>query len=838
MNRHTLRTLVALFCFAGAVAQTAGQVQSVRIKSFGFPDQVGATPSGNLILGRDGVFYGATIGNLDDLGTLFRVNADGTGYRLLHQFTPPIFASDLLITLIEGGDGALYGTTSSGGANNYGTVFKLNKDGSAFAILHEFNWDARSPWAELLEASDGVLYGTTSQSEGDYAPGTIFALNKDGSGFRVLRQFMGLPSNDAARPLGALLEGADGMLYGTSQVGGTNNNGSVFKLNKDGTGYQLLHSFVGPGGDALEPYAGLVASPDGTLYGTTYYGGTNAWPGYGTVFAVNPDGTNYRILHSFAWNGDGQLPQTSLCFGADGALCGVTPYGGSNNRGIVFRIETSGTGYALFYSFGPDTRGGFRPNSRLIPGPDGAFYGTTSQGGLGGLGTVFRLDQDGSNYVCLRSFMGAAGGDATHPQGQILQAADGRIYGASYDGGATNQGALFSVNADGTGYTVLHSFQGCEFRGPQDARYPNGGLAEGADGKLYGTTFFGGTNGSGQVYHINKDGGGYVLLHSFAATGSPDDYPKSGLLAGSDGRLYGTADRAVYRLETDGTGYKIVHAFDSSGSEGTDLQAGLCEGADGALYGTAYYGGTNGFNDSGTLFKIGKDGSGFVVLHNFGGLGNDGCRPQAAVMQADDGWLYGTASSGDFYSYFGTVFKLQTDGTGFEVLHRFGGAPDDGNGPFCTLVQGQDGALYGVTGWGGTSDLGTAFKINKDGTGYAVLRSFGVAPGDGSRPSAVLLGSDGVFLVSTYDGGDLGYESLFRLLPPQTPRMLRAGSNAGAAQVTVAGIAGCTYEVLFSTDLTDWTHLETFTMPAQGSYTSQTPTPAGPKVLYRAAWVP
>ena len=172
----------------------------------------------------------------------------------------------------------MYGTTYGGGSNN-GVVFGLNQDGNGFAVLKSFNGtnEGTAPVSPLLEASDGILYGTTYGGSTNDA-GTIFRLNKNGSGFQVLLTFLGT-NVDGRHPCGKLVEGSDGAIYGTTEGGGTNDYGTLFRLNKNGTGYTRLATFSDSSGK--HPHGGLVIGSDGAFYGTTDQGGAS---GFGAVF--------------------------------------------------------------------------------------------------------------------------------------------------------------------------------------------------------------------------------------------------------------------------------------------------------------------------------------------------------------------------------------------------------------------------------------------------------------------------------------------------------------------------------------------------------------------------
>jgi uncharacterized repeat protein (TIGR03803 family) len=374
----------------------------------------GYYPSAALVQGGDGSFYGTTrLGGIADLGTVFKINTNGA-LTSLYSFG----GNDGAIpnaALVQGSDGSLFGTTYGGGMDNdYGTVFNISTNG-ALTTLYSFiggNDDAH-PSAALVQGSDGYFYGTTS-GHAHYDYGTVFKINTNGV-FTSLYSFMS--GNDGAFPGAALVQGADGSLYGTTYAnewmwhfgfwyrGGA---GTVFKMSTDGalTTLYAFGSLTNASGVPLDggnPQAGLVQGSDGSFYGTTSGGGTN---GRGTVFKISTNGV-LATLYSFGsvqdTNGlalDGANPQAGLVQGSDGSLCGTTSTGGTNGAGTVFKISTNGV-LATLYSFGSvqDTNGvaldGASPNG-LVQGRDDSFYGTTRCGGTygpdyGGYGTVFRL---------------------------------------------------------------------------------------------------------------------------------------------------------------------------------------------------------------------------------------------------------------------------------------------------------------------------------------------------------------------------------------------------------------------------------------------------------------
>src|SRR6266542_3018846 len=754
-----------------AVPLTSGAAQYDRLKSFGFPDQFGRYPSSQVLEGRDGLLYGTTsygtsLAGTLTWGTLFQMKRDGSGYKVLHQFTGAGDGQGPEGRLVEGSDGFLYGTTQSGASPGGGTIYRISKDGSAYTIVRSLV--GQSPKGGLIEGSDGAFYGTTYSA--------VYKFSKDGSGYAVLHDFRD-GTGTGPWPLW-LIEGSDGILYGVTSTGGSANgqnsnyyNGTVFKLNKDGSDFAFLHNF-NTDGDGVYP-TGLVEGSDGALYGATYAGGTNLLSRYGggTVFKLSKDGSGYTILRHLGstWN-EGLIPDGALVVGSDGALYGSTTYGGTNGAGVLFRLSRDGSELSVLYNllnYPYDYAGpGSRP-IRLTGGLDRTLYGTSTIGGENNVGTVFKLNEDGSGYALLRSFVSNnTGGDAAKPEAGLVEASDGALYGVASSGGTYDGGALFKLNKDGSAYQVLRSFGGRS----GDPRTPLAGLTEASDGILYGTTVRGGANDAGTVFGLDQDGNGYRLLHSFGDEAADGRGPVARLMVESDAALYGTTqfggsdtNGTVFRLTRDGAEYRTLHHFTVAEQDGAEPVSALIIANDSALYGVTRHGGIAG---SGTVFKLNPDGSSYQLIYRFGGVGGDGQNPEAALMQASDGALYGTTAGGGG-SGRGTVFAVNLDGTGYRVLHRFGGySANEGQQPYGELLEGGDGALYGTTLRGGADGVGTVFKLNKEGSGYTILWNFTPANQGGSSPHAGLVkGSDEAFYGTCYSGGDLGSGVVFRLAP-------------------------------------------------------------------------
>jgi uncharacterized repeat protein (TIGR03803 family) len=352
---------------------------------------------------------------------------------ILHNFGGNGDGANSFAGLIADTAGNLYGTTEQGGASGGGTVFKLTPARSESVLYNfpGFPGDGAAPLAGLIADAAGNLYGTTF-SGGANGFGAIFRLTP-ADGESLLYSFAGAPG-DGANPLAGLITDTAGNLYGTTEQGGGDGFGTVFKLTPEG-GESLLQSFAGFPGDGAAPLAGMIADTAGNLYGTTFSGGAS---GLGTVFKLTPEGAE-SVLYSFG-GGDGALPRAGLILDTAGNLYGSTFSGGASGFGTVFKLTPTGS-ESILHSFAGAPGDGAFPYAGLIADAAGNLYGTTAQGGANGLGTVFKLTPMGNESV-LHSFAGAPG-DGANPFAGLIADAAGNLYGTTYYGGANDAGTVF-----------------------------------------------------------------------------------------------------------------------------------------------------------------------------------------------------------------------------------------------------------------------------------------------------------------------------------------------------------------------------------------------------------
>ena len=397
----------------------------------------------------------------------------------LHNFTGVNDGANPIGDLVLSGS-KLYGTAYQGGTSGKGTIFAVNTDGTGFTNLHNFaititNFDGANPYAGLTlsgnnlygTAMNGFTYGT------NYSNGTVFAINTNGTGFRILHNFpaiSGATNTDGATPYGKLILSGN-TLYGTAYQGGWYSgapsgagNGTVFAVNTDGTSFTNLHNFMRGSynssgkfinSDGIYPCAGLILSGN-TLYGTAYQGGSY---GYGTVFSVNTDGTSFRTLHSFTatsssspfTNSDGANPIAGLILSGN-TLYGTANQGGTLGCGTIFAVTTNGTGFTNLNNFN-----GIQPYAGLILTGITLFGTSYAYKNAGSdFGTAFAINIDGTETTSslwgfgpplFNSHTGSlnyTNNYGFNPHGLIL--AGNTLYGTAQIGGTSDSGTLFSIS--------------------------------------------------------------------------------------------------------------------------------------------------------------------------------------------------------------------------------------------------------------------------------------------------------------------------------------------------------------------------------------------------------
>ena len=720
----------------------------------------GQSPEAALCVGNDGALYGTTYqGAAQGLGTVFKVTTSGVLTTLVEFGS---FGTDMggrpLGSLTQGSDGSFYGTTLVNGPSNFsgGTIFRMTPDGTLTVLVNFNTSNGASPIGKLVQGVDGAFYGTTQQG-GANSFGTVFKVTAAGA-FTKLVDFTGNGATNRGRfPAGGMVIGTDGVFYGTTESGGPNNLGTVFKMTADGT-LTTLVDFTGAGASnrGYGPYAGLVQGSDGLFYGTTAHGGAS---GNGTAFAMTTAGTLTTLTEFTGVSGVsiGSLVVAGLLQGPDGAFYGTTYNGGANNDGTVFRVTATG-GFSNLVDFNSANSIGFSPSTGLLLASDGSFYGSTYQGGANNYGTIFKMTADGVLTKLVDFSNNGPTNKGANPIAQLIQGSDGAIYGTTYQGGASNLGTIFKMTTSGMLTTLVElTGNGVTNKGS----YPYAGIVQGSDGAYYGTTSQGGAGDYGTVYKMAADGT-YATLVEFTRGGAIlGAFPYANLVQGIDGAFYGTTKNGG-QFGDQGTAFKVTTAgalttLAQFGNAALNPVAGLTLATDGTFFGMSPL----GTNVDGFVFNMTSAG---LVTYRFGFSRHasagfpPGAMPLDGLVFGPDGLLYGTTQVGGSGSNDnGTIFRMTPAGQVTTLLQFSGTGPQANSGAapgYGYLTFAPNGVIYGTTRDGGPGGGGTIFRL-----GFAdisVEQPVGTALIDGSSTvafGAVNVGSNSALTFTVRNPG-------------------------------------------------------------------------------------
>ncbi len=727
--------------------------------------------------------------------------AQAQAVTVLHDFGDGSVPSDGAspdIGLVQGPNGSFYGTTSTGGSANQGTVFEISPQGQ-MSIIHNFS-DGTVPndgilpqGIPLVLARDGNLYGTTIQG-GSATFGTVYRITPAGQ-VTILHSFGdGTVSNDGKYPL-FLMQASDGNFYGTTQNGGAAGNGTVFKITVAGA-VTILHSF-GDGtvtNDGATPY-GLTQGVDGNFYGTTIAGGSthNSNGGYGTFYEMTPAG-GVTILHNFSdgsVTNDGVGPYDPPTQAADGNFYVTTANGGSTQNlgsnipglGAFLKITPQGV-VTLLHSFADGTvaNDGTLPSDRIILGSNGCFYGTTGGGGSSGHGVVYQATPQGQITI-LHSFQdgilvndGASESNSNFGCDCILQAADGKLYGTTPSGGSSNVGVVYRLAPHAPVITSALSVSGnvaLPFRYQitgtlfphifTSTSLPNG-LSLSATGVISGTPTDVGTTTVTLTLANGSDSSTYPITISIAPLPLP---AVTSILT-----AYGSVGAAfTYNAIANNN----TTSYAATGLDGTGLSL---DPATGIISGTPTTVGTinaditptnaTGAGAPSTLvIKIFASpptlSQEYNLVHAFG----DGplANVPKSIIQGFDGNFYGVSQEGG--TGYGAVYKTSIQGT-TSLLYSFTNPgvffPD-------SLIQAADGSFYGTT------SRGQVFRLTLDGQ-LTLVYDFGTA----AQLNPLVQGLDGNLYGTSLTLGTANAGEAFMLTPAGVLTVLHNFQDGSANQ--------------------------------------------------------
>jgi uncharacterized repeat protein (TIGR03803 family) len=785
---------------------------------------------------------------------------------ILHSFDRMPNGAYSRAGLIEDSAGNFYGTTTQGGA--YGVVFRLSRNAQGQwteTVLHNFTGgyggpDGSSPAGSLLRDGAGNLYGTTGAG-GTYNCGIAYELTPTASGpwtETILHTFSCYP-NDGARPSGGLIFDGSGNIYGVTAEGGTggcNDDqgdppfgcGTVFELTiaaHSTYNETILYNFPYSGTYESYPEGGLAFDASGNLYGTASSGGSGEcsfYGGCGTVFelAHGSSGWTESTIYNYQGKSDGDTPVSGVVFDSTGNLYATSA--GYYNSAAVIELSPSAGAWTetTVYSF---TTYYAQPNGAVVIDSAGNLYGTTAGGGVPtacnnfGCGSIYKLSKGTSGWTETDLYDFTGGTDGAAPDATLVRDSSGNLYTTTSVYGL-GVGSVFKLApASGGTWTgkVLYDFPLLI-----EGAHSNGGLLADGAGNYYGTTSQSGLNvncnyyqGCGTVFELSPVNGGWkeTVLYSFTGTKGDGSYPVGNLVMDAAGNLYGVTQYGgasgtcspldqcgtVYELSPNGDGTwkeTVLHSFGGYPADGSVPVAGLVLDASGNLYGTTPHGGTY---DAGTAFMLSLSGGTWTetVLHIFGGTG-DISQPSSSVIFDANGNLYGTATALS-NSATGVAYRLSPGAGSWTdtVLFAFG-STTTGEAPTGGLTFDARGNLYGVTGYGGSYNVGVAYKLAPATSGSwteTVLYNFIGVNGDGAWPQQKLTFdfAGNLYGTTTYGGvygstcTTVGCGTVFELTPttsgPWHEKVLhrftngRDGANSYAPVVLDASgnVLGTTY---------------------------------------------
>jgi uncharacterized repeat protein (TIGR03803 family) len=661
------------------------------VYSFATGPDVAAPQAGLIAVGS--LLYGvASTGGANGLGGVYSINPATGAEAIVFSFTAATGGASSSSLISSGGN--LYGTTYGGGSAPYGVIFQIDIKTAAVTTVYSFTGgaDGGNPRAGVILYT-GNFYGTTTTG-GAFNAGTVFAIDQATGVETTLINFDGESLGRAAN--GGVIQ-AGGLLYGATAQGGATGNGLVYSYNLTANTVSIVYNFTGAT-DGGSPQAPLL-NISGVLYGTASAGGAN---GYGTVFSLTPSTGAEQTLYAFTGGTNGGHPVAPL-INVNGVLYG-TDLGAetaSVNNGTAFSLPTAGGTATTLHNFsGPSP---FGPGNATLLNVKGTFYGTSGVGGNSSAGSVFTIVPTTAAQTTVYNFTGGADGGA--PDGGLINDTS-TLYGVATSGGAHKTGAIFSINPTTNAQTVLYSFPAgaqapngplvlvkgvlygttqiggndhagsvfgfnpskktlttvYSFKGGPDGGFPLSGLTQNG-GYLYGTTQLGGTGQAGTLFSLDIATGAQAVLYPFTNTGDGGFPAAPPVYVG--GVLYGTAPYGGTQTPAcyASAGCGVLYSFNISTSAYTVLHS-FTASVDGALpqntlsvVGTVLYGGTStgGPAGGGTVFSYTPASSTFSTVYNFTG-GADGAAPGGGLITLKN-VLYGTTNAGGTVNA-GTIFGL------------------------------------------------------------------------------------------------------------------------------------------------------------------------------------
>lgn len=518
---------------------------------------------------------------------------------------------------------------------------------------------------------------------------------------------------------GPLLAASDGYLWGTSERGGTYGFGTIYKVRPDGSDYHIVLSFMGTSGlyRGTAPKGGLVDDHLGNLWGTTNAGG---YFNGGTIFKINLASGTVRTLIDFFYYSDsrGNFPSGELTLQGTDYLWGKSG-GGNNDNGTIFKVNVHTGALTTVYQFPANNAsvGGRSPDSNLVPDGAGFLWSTTSAGGATGYGTIFKIDTATGVYTPIHSFSR----ESLSETGSLVSDGQGYFWGTDRNGGPVGSGSIFKVNASTGELTTVFQFDVINASGK--GTNPEAGLVPDGAGFFWGTTTHRGAQNYGTLFKIKIATGELTTVLSFSGYGVTNrgSAPAAPLVSDGAGGFFGTTsggggfngNGTLFRVNaSSGLLTTLVDFSDAGARQGHDPFGGLVSDGHGGFLGTTHYGGKF---DNGILFRCDPATGACTTLAEFSGSvpPAKGRWVNGSLVDDGHGHFWGTTNSGGAFNR-GTVFRFEPATGIFTTMLEFNGSGDGSNGqnPVAGLVNDGNGHLRGRCLSGGEGGGGTIFTFD------------------------------------------------------------------------------------------------------------------------------
>lgn len=590
----------------------------------------------------------------------------------------------------------IWGMTRYGGDYRKGVIFKINEEGSSQEVVYSFE-DSGTPEGRMVEYEEGTFYGMTSEG-GEFGYGTIYRYELESGKFVKLLDLNGEESGKVTGigRTGGLLLAQNEKLYGMTPNGGIHDMGILFEFNPESEVFLKLHDFDGDNSGS-EPFGSLAETGDGSIFGMTSGGGEN---NAGVIFKFNPSIGELTKVVDFNGDSNGAKPLGSLTFCADGKLYGMTSLGGEYDNGVIFSFSPEDKQFSTLFEFDGGETGGY-PDGSLLEANSGKLYGTTRNGGINDEGVLFEYDLSENLYKKKYDFKWYE----FHFYGILKQASNGNIYLLKSYGDFGP--VVFEFNP------IQETVQDIDYYlGARGFNVSTNSLVEASNGNLY---FWGGEEDEEKdnlIFEFEPDEN-IIVKHFRRSSSYNGAFPHGNLVQAVNGKFYGQTSRSgkydlglIFEFNPITGSYKKVIDFDGA-AKGATPKGSLIAAGNHKLYGTTSRGGET---DKGVLFEYDPVTESFTKLVDFNGE-QKGEQPYGSLLQASNSNLYGMTAYGGLYNL-GVVFEFDLETGVFTKLVDFDGTTN-GKEPKGSLVEASDGNLYGCSG--------KLFKLNPSTGNFSVI---------------------------------------------------------------------------------------------------------------------